>query len=64
MTVIDVLLLDVTEAAVPPNVTDIGFARLLPPIVTLSPPFDPPAFGVIDVIDGVGGSWIARTRPP
>jgi hypothetical protein len=51
-TEIDVAVLELTVAAVPPNVTAVGVARLVPVIRTVVPPELGPEVGLILVIVG------------
>ena len=52
VTDIDVALLEVTVAAVPPNVTAVGVARLVPVMTTVVPPVIGPELGLILVMVG------------
>jgi hypothetical protein len=47
-----VAVLELTVAAVPPNVTVVGVARLVPVIMTVVPPESGPEVGLILVIVG------------
>jgi hypothetical protein len=52
VTEIDVALLELTVAEVPPNVTAEGLARLVPVMTTVMPPVVGPEVGLILVIIG------------
>jgi hypothetical protein len=52
VTEIDVALLELTVAEVPPNVTAEGLARLMPVMTTVMPPVVGPEVGLIPVIAG------------
>jgi hypothetical protein len=53
VTEIDVALLELTVAEVPPNVTVEGLARLVPVMITIMPPVVGPEVGLVLVIIGV-----------
>lgn len=52
VTEIDVALLELTVAEVPPNVTAEGLVRLVPVMTTVMPPVVGPEVGLIPVIVG------------